>query len=216
MVRGQFITLEGTEGAGKSTARQFIQACLEAADIDLVITREPGGTPFAEDIRNILLHHHTEEKLLPKTELLLMFACREQHIKHCIEPALAAGKWVLSDRYVDASYAYQGGGRGVEISAIVALDNMVVGGLYPELTLLLDLPVDVGMARAEQRGVQKDRIEQEKLDFFNRVRDAYLDRARLDPKRIAIIDATQDVDSVQAQIKVILDKFLKNLQRGNQ
>lgn len=208
MSRGKFITIEGTEGAGKSTSRLFILNYLEKANLKVVVTREPGGTDIAEEIRNVLLHRVNNEIMLAETELLLMFAGRAQHIFNRIEPALQSGKWVLSDRFVDASYAYQGGGRGIDPQFIAALDKHVVGKLYPDLTFLLDVPAELGMQRAEQRGSQKDRIEQEKIDFFKRVRTAYLERAKKDPKRIKVIDASLTLTEVQAQIQRVLDTFL--------
>lgn len=208
MSRGKFITIEGTEGAGKSTARLFILQYLEKLGLKVIVTREPGGTDIAEEIRNVLLHRVNNEVMLAETELLLMFASRAQHIFNRIQPALQSGKWVLSDRYVDASYAYQGGGRGLDHHFIAALDKHVVGGLYPDLTFLLDVPAELGMARAEQRGSQKDRIEQEKIDFFKRVREVYLARAKSDPKRIKIIDASGSLSEVQAQMQRVLDIFL--------
>ena len=208
MSRGKFITLEGTEGAGKSTARLFIMKYLEKAGITVVITREPGGTDVAENIRQILLKRDEQEIVLAETELLLMFAARAQHIRHRIEPTLASGKWVLSDRYIDASYAYQHGGRGLPLNFINALDMQIVGKLYPDLTLLLDLPAELGMTRAEHRGAGKDRIEQEKMDFFKRVRDTYLERAKQDTKRIKVVDASVSVPEVQQQIQRILDNFI--------
>lgn len=210
MTLGKFITIEGTEGAGKSTALQFIQDYFTQANIDIIQTREPGGTEIAEQIRHVLLHAQTAEKILPETELLLMFAGRVQHIHHCIQPALAAGKWVISDRYVDASYAYQGGGRGMGRAPIELLDKWLVRSLYPDLTLLMDIPAELGLMRAENRGAQKDRIEQEKIDFFQRVRDTYLNRAKQDPARIKIIDASQSLQDVQVQIKKVLDDFISH------
>lgn len=207
-MRGKFITIEGTEGAGKSTALQFIQDYLSKAKKDMVVTREPGGTVIAEAIRNLLLHPASTEIITSQTELLLMFAGRAQHIQHCILPALNAGKWVVSDRYIDASYAYQGGGRQLEQPFIQMLDQFIVGDLYPDLTLLLDVPADLGFSRAEQRGTQKDRIEQEKIDFFVRVRKAYLDRAKQDPDRIQVIDASRPLVAVQAQIQSVLENFM--------
>ena len=207
MMQGKFITIEGSEGAGKSTALAFIREYFAKAHIDVILTREPGGTPIAEEIRKILLHQSHTETLQPETELLLMFACRAQNIAHCILPALQSGKWVVSDRYVDASYAYQGGGREMDAHDIEAIDNIVVDDLYPDLTLLLDVPVETGFARADKRGTQKDRIEQEKIEFFDRVRAAYLERAKQDPARIKIIDASQPLDMVQEQIHKVLDEF---------
>jgi len=209
MMRGKLITIEGTEGAGKSTALQFIQDYLALAKKETVLTREPGGTEIAEEIRKLLLHPPSSEIMGPKTELLLMFASRAQHINQCILPALQTGNWVVSDRYVDASYAYQGGGRGIPVHQIKTLDQLIVGDLYPDLTLLLDVPADLGFARAEKRGSPKDRIEQEKIDFFVRVRNAYLERAKQDAKRIKIIDASLDLPAVQNQIRKVLDEFFE-------
>lgn len=209
MKRGKFITIEGTEGAGKSTALQFIQSYLTKAGKEVVVTREPGGTVVAEEIRKILLHPMNSETIQPETELLLMFAGRAQHISRCILPALQSGKWVISDRYIDASYAYQGGGRGIDFYHIKALDKLVVGNFYPDLTLLLDVPAEIGFARAEKRSPIRDRIEQEKIDFFLRVRSVYLDRAKQDPNRIKIIDASLALPVVQANIGKALDTFIK-------
>ncbi|RDI46017.1 dTMP kinase [Aquicella lusitana] len=209
MTRGKLITIEGIEGAGKSTALQFIQDYLVKAGVEVVLTREPGGTDVSEAIRKLLLHSTASEGIAPETELLLMFASRAQHISQCIEPTLSAGKWVVSDRYVDASYAYQGGGRGIAMDKISLLDKMIVDGLYPDLTFLLDVPADLGIARAEKRGTQKDRIEQEKTDFFVRVRNVYLERAKADPERIRLIDATLGLGLVQDQVRRILDEFIR-------
>jgi dTMP kinase len=208
MGRGRFLTIEGTEGAGKSTARSFIVDYLEKAGFKVIATREPGGTDIAEEIRHVLLHRVNNESMLSQTELLLMFASRAQHIHHCVEPALEEGQWVVSDRYIDASYAYQGGGRGLDRRFIAALDNHIVNKHYPDLTFLLDIPAELGMARTEQRGLGKDRIEQEKIDFFKRVRATYLERADNDPQRIKVIDASQALIKVQLQIRTVLDVFL--------
>lgn len=204
MKRGKFITLEGSEGAGKSTAMAFIKEMLTDLKHDVVMTREPGGTAIADEIRKVLLFPDTAEQINPTTELLLMFASRAQHIENCIEPALRAGKWVVSDRYVDASYAYQGGGRGLPEMMVEQLDKMVVGRLYPDLTLLFDVPADVGALRTERRPAEKDRIEQEKLEFFERVRTAYLTRAKQDPARIKMINGNQSLVAVQSQIREVL------------
>jgi dTMP kinase len=209
-MRGKFITIEGSEGAGKSTALTFIREKLSKQFPDAVFTREPGGTPIAENIRQVLLHGSREETMQPETELLLMFAGRAQHIGHVIRPALEVGKLVLSDRYIDASYAYQGGGRQLSMSMIETLDQLVVGKLYPDLTLLLDVPVAIGLARTEKRGGQKDRIESEQVDFFERVRKVYLARAKAAPERIKVIDASQPQDQVQSQIEQVLNDFLKS------
>lgn len=210
MARGKFISIEGTEGAGKSTALNFIKNYLVEANIDVVWTREPGGTELAEQIRKVLLHPMIAEKMSSETELLLMFAARAQHMQHQILPALNAGQWVVSDRFIDASYAYQGGGRNVDAKRIAMLDEWIVDGVYPDLTLLLDIPPELGFARAEQRGTGKDRIEQEKMDFFTSVRNRYLERAKQDPRRIKIIDASQSLSAVEQQIRHVLEHFVSN------
>lgn len=208
MAMGKFITLEGIEGAGKSTALKLIRDFLIATQKDIVLTHEPGGTPLADEIRQLLLTPNRTEKVSSMTELLLMFAARAQHVAQCILPALKAGQWVISDRYIDATYAYQGGGRGLDFKDITQLDRLVVNELYPDLTLLLDLPVELGMQRAQSRGNQKDRIEQERVDFFVRVREQYLERAAQDPTRIKLIDASLSLREVQLQIETILREFL--------
>jgi dTMP kinase len=206
---GKFISLEGIEGAGKSTALNFIKNYLLALHHEVVLTREPGGTELAEQLRNIALHPISTEEITPQTELLLMFAGRAQHLKHCILPALTAGKWVVSDRFIDATYAYQGGGRGMDQDEIHKLDKWIVNQTYPDLTLLLDIDPVIGFERAEKRGKGRDRIEQEKLDFFVRVRQAYLLRAQQDPSRIKVIDAAQPLLAVEKQIKEVLDRVIK-------
>lgn len=198
MSRGRFITLEGGEGVGKSTNLQFIQQLLAQKQIDVLLTREPGGTELAEKIRQLLLEKHIEA-ITPQAELLLVFAARAQHIEHVILPALAQGKWVLSDRFTDATYAYQGGGRNMDDRLIAWLEETVQGDLRPDLTLLLDAPVETGLLRAQHRG-KLDRFESEQLDFFQRVRQAYLARARQNPRRYAVIDAAQPLAEVQMQI----------------
>jgi dTMP kinase len=208
MAKGKLITVEGIEGAGKSTAMQLIRTILEESGQQVVVTREPGGTELAEEIRNVLLHPVSAEKMQLDTELLLMFAARAQHVSMLIRPALEAGSWVVSDRYIDASYAYQGGGRGIPLDRIALLDRWIVDGVYPVLTLLLDVAPDVGILRAERRGFEKDRIEQEKLDFFARVRDVYLDRAKADPERIKVINANEQLFAVESQIRDVLKVFL--------
>ncbi|MFI3136265.1 MAG: dTMP kinase [Methylococcaceae bacterium] len=206
MIKGKFITLEGGEGVGKSTNIDFIRAYLEAHHIPLVMTREPGGTPLAEKIRGLLLASQTET-ISEQTELLLMFAARSQHINQVILPALSAGKWVLCDRFTDATYAYQGGGRRMDIKTIEWLERIVQGNLKPDLTLLLDAPVNIGMQRAEQRGTL-DRFEQEKLHFFEDVRRAYLLQANLNPERIKVINANQSLANVQQVIIETLQRFM--------
>ncbi len=208
----KFITIEGIEGVGKSTAMKFIQEYFQQHQQECLLTREPGGTPVAEKIRQILLTPTTEEIITSETELLLMFASRAQHIANVIEPALQAGKWVISDRFVDASYAYQGGGRKIPLAQIESLDAWVVRNVRPQVTILLDCPPEIGLARAKHRG-QQDRIEQEKVDFFTRVREVYLSCAKKFPERFCLIDASQPLSVVQAELKNILDQLLSN-ERG--
>ena len=211
MVQGKFISLEGTEGAGKSTALQFIKQYLSKANMEVIWTREPGGTEIAEEIRRMILHPLQLEEIEPETELLLMFAARAQHIKKYILPSLNTGKWIVTDRFIDASYAYQGGGRGIDMHYIAMLDKWIVDSHYPQLTLLLDVPPEIGFKRAELRGVEKDRIEKEKMEFFNRVRNVYLERAKQDPERIKIIDASVSLFAVENQICNVLDAFIKQM-----
>lgn len=192
--RGRFITLEGGEGAGKSTLIAGLKAELERHGIDLVLTREPGGTPLGEAVRGIVLDP-ARRGLCAETELLLMFAARAQLVREVIAPALAAGRWVLGDRFVDASYAYQGGGRGQPTTRIAALEAWACAGIKPDLTLLLDLPIAAGRARAQSRG-GVDRIEVEADGFFERVRAAYRARAVAEPQRFRVIDAGQPIAAV--------------------
>lgn len=196
--RGRFITLEGGEGAGKTSNLNVITQRLRERGIDYVVTREPGGTPLAEDIRALLLRHH-DERMCEMTELLLIFAARAQHIDQVIRPALEAGKWVVSDRFTDATYAYQGGGRGLNELTIASLESLVQGGLRPDLTLILDLPPDIGLERARKRA-SLDRFEQEKLEFFDRVRTSYRQRAAAEPVRCVLIDASRTLDQVQSDV----------------
>jgi dTMP kinase len=207
-MKGYFITVEGIEGVGKSTAVKYIQEYLLQAQKEVVLTREPGGTEIAEKIRHILLTPSHEERMLPETELLLMFAARAQHIKQIIEPALLEGKWVVCDRFVDASYAYQGGGRKISLKHIEMLEQWIVNNVKPNLTILLDAPSEVGLARAKHRGPQ-DRIEQEKIDFFDRVRHGYLMRAEQNKSRFCVIDATQSLATVQEKVRDVLRDILK-------
>ncbi len=205
----KFITIEGIEGVGKTTALQIIQDYLVHARQEFIVTREPGGTAVAEQIRKILLTPGTTEVIAPDAELLLMFACRAQHIAHVILPALQAEKWVISDRFVDASYAYQGGGRQINMNKITLLDQWIDGDIQPHLTFLLDAPPEIGLARAKNRGMH-DRIEQEKIDFFERVREVYLQRAAGFPDRFCVIDATQSMEAVQAELIKKLDDYATN------
>jgi len=203
MSRGRFITLEGGEGVGKSTNLQFVRQLLEQRGFRVVVTREPGGTPLAEKIRNLLLAP-AQESITPAAELLLVFAARAQHVQHVIVPALERGDWVLSDRFTDATYAYQGGGRKMDVQAIAWLENLVLGNLRPDLTLLLDAPVETGMRRAKHRG-DLDRFESEELAFFERVCQAYRQRAESEPARYRLIDAAQPLAEVQRRIEQALD-----------
>lgn len=206
MRKGLFITLEGGEGAGKSTSLAFAQKWLQQAGHDVVVTREPGGTEAGERIRDVLLHSR-ELHISPDTELLLMFAARAEHLARIILPALASGKTVLCDRFTDASYAYQGGGRGVPDTRIAALETWVQGGLRPDLTLLFDVPVETGRQRAVNRS-EPDRFEQENNEFFGRVRQRYLDRAAREPVRIRVVDARQNPEQVGQQIATILQEVV--------
>lgn len=206
MTTGKFITLEGGEGAGKSSNIPFIESYLRERGITLVMTREPGGTPLSERIREMLLDRD-EQAMTGDTELLLMFAARAQHLAQVIQPALAAGQWVICDRFTDATYAYQGGGRGIPDERIAVLEQWVQHDFRPDKTLVFDLPVATGMARAGQRS-HPDRFEQEAHSFFERVREAYLQRAQREPQRYAIVDASRPLDAVQAQIASILDSLL--------
>lgn len=203
----KFITIEGIEGVGKTTAIKFIQRYLIQSSQEFIITREPGGTPIAEELRKILLTPNPTEVISPNTELLLMFAARQQHITNVILPALQSGKWVVSDRFVDASFAYQGGGRKMDINKIQMLTEWIVQDVNPGTTFLLDAPPEIGLTRAKNRGAH-DRIEQEKVDFFERVREVYLARAETYSDRFTVIDATQSLDEVQNQLKQKLDILL--------
>ncbi len=204
--KARFITLEGIEGVGKSTNLQFITRCLDEFGITWTVTREPGGTPLAEQIRKLLLDQH-QEPMAEVTELLLIFAARAQHLAQVIEPALASGGWVVSDRFTDATYAYQGGGRGLNSETISALENLVQGERRPDLTLILDLDPIAGLARAKKRA-NLDRFEQEEISFFTRVRQSYLQRAAAEPDRCVVIDASKPLPEVQRNIKEQLIKYL--------
>jgi dTMP kinase len=197
---GRFVTFEGIEGVGKSTQVARVRARLEAAGRRVVATREPGGTPLAERIRAVVLGG-TDEAVPPAAELLLMFAARAVHTANLIRPALERGDWVLCDRYTDATHAYQGGGRGVPEREIAALAALAHPGLAPDLTVLLDAPVSVALGRARARAGQADRIEQETVAFFERVRARYLEIARREPDRVRIVDATRTPDEVSAAIE---------------
>jgi dTMP kinase len=200
-----FITIEGGEGVGKSTNIAFIADKLSKENIPFVVTREPGGTPLAEEIRQLLLSDR-DETISDNTELLLMFAARAQHIANVIEPALARGDWVICDRFTDATYAYQGGGRGLPESKISNLEQWVQGDLRPDFTILLDAPVAVGMSRAEQRG-ELDRIEREQEQFFENVRSRYLLLAERHNNRFRVVDASQTLAQVQESLLEIIDEM---------
>jgi len=208
MQRGKFITIEGQDGAGKTTNIEVIKAYLEEAGIPFVQSREPGGTALGESIRELILHSG-DDHIGDKAELLLMFAARAQHIQDVIEPALKRGDWVLCDRFTDATYAYQGGGRGMNMKDISELENTVQGKLRPDLTVLLDLPVELGESRAGQRS-EPDRFEQQKLNFKQQVRDCYLSRALTEPDRIKVVDASLSIDQVRESIQSVMKSFIDN------
>ena len=208
MYKGKFITIEGSEGAGKSTNIQYIQNYLQVKNIDFISTREPGGTPIAEQIRDLLLDKQNTS-LCEDAELLLMFAARSQHLNELIIPALEAGKWVLSDRFTDASYAYQGGGRGLSWDKIAQLEQWVQGDLRPDATILLDIPVELGMQRVRNRGAT-DRFEEEKMSFFKRIRDTYLQLAKDNPQRFHIINTEPAIDEVYQKLKLVMDQLTQN------
>ena len=211
--RGAFITLEGADGAGKSTQLDFIDARLRARGVDVVRTREPGGTDLSESLREMLLHgrgvlNGREVAIDAKAELLMMFAARAQHIRELIAPSLAAGKWVLSDRFTDSTYAYQGGGRGIAFAEIEQLEKLVQGGLQPALTLWLDVSLDVGRSRLQRRLVMDERFDSQADAFQRAVNQAYRERANAHPQRIVRIDADPDVEVVQEAIGRVLDEFI--------
>jgi dTMP kinase len=196
--RGLFITIEGGEGVGKSTNIAFLERILSQRGIDVVVTREPGGTQLGEEIRSLLLNVRHDE-ISPMSELLLIFAARAQHILQVIEPALSQGSWVLCDRFTDATYAYQCGGRGIEVALVSCLEKMVQNELRPDSTILLDAPVTIGMSRAIDRGAL-DRIELESIEFFQRVREAYLQLAKVSAGRVYILDVERPLADVQREL----------------
>ncbi|MQX54251.1 dTMP kinase [Alcanivorax sediminis] len=203
---GRFITLEGGEGAGKSSNMEWLAERLRAAGKTVLLTREPGGTPLAESIREVLLAP-SEETMADDTELLLVFAARAQHLAEKIRPALARGEWVLCDRFVDATWAYQGAGRGLDRQAIGSLEQWVVANSQPDMTILFDIPVEAGMARAGKRAAL-DRIEQEDMAFFERIRECYLQRANQQPGRFRVVDALQPLEAVRDQIAPLIEEML--------
>jgi dTMP kinase len=209
--RGRFITLEGVEGAGKSTQLAAVRICLEARGLRVVTTREPGGAPVAERMREVLLDPGCRG-MASDAELLLMFAARAEHIDKTIRPALEQGTWVVCDRFTDATYAYQGGGRGLDVGRIAVLEGFVQGPLRPDLTLLLDLPVALGLERAGRRS-SPDRFESETVRFFEQVRSAYLARASAEPARIRVIDATAPAETVTERVVAVVDAFARGVER---
>ncbi len=203
---GKFITIEGVEGVGKTTNLRFVVEWLHERNLPVLATREPGGTPLADDIRHFLLADHNEV-ICPDTELLLMFAARAQHLARVIIPALSAGKWVVCDRFTDASYAYQGAGRGLSADKIAALETLVQGDLRPDVTILLDAPLSVALSRMEKRG-KLDRFESEEISFFERVRMEYLKRANAEPERFRLVATEQSLERVQEQLTKILQELV--------
>lgn len=206
MTKGKFITVEGIEGVGKTTNIDFIRKKIDAAGFGCEVTREPGGTPMAEEIRNTLLNNRTEF-VCEETELLLMFASRAQHLKQFILPKLSHGDWIVCDRFTDATYAYQGYGRGQSLANIALLENMVQSTFRPDCTILLDAPVEIGLQRAKKRG-ELDRFEKENIAFFSRVRDGYLELAAKNPHRYRIVDATVAIEEVQRQLSHVIDGLI--------
>ncbi len=206
MTRGKLITIEGQDGAGKSTNIDVVKNVLSEQNLGFVHSREPGGTPFGESVRELLLNSG-DETIGDTAELLMMFAARAQHIETIIEPALAVGKWVLCDRFTDATYAYQGGGRGISMRVIESLEQNVQGDLRPDLTILLDLPVELGESRAGKRS-EPDRFELQMVEFKQRVRDCYLQRAIDEPQRIKVVDASHSIEQVKASINNIVHAFI--------
>jgi dTMP kinase len=208
MQRGKFISVEGIEGVGKSTNIEVIVDCIETAGHQVVTTREPGGTPLAEDIRELLVAH-SDETIPEIAELLLVFAARSLNVNNVIMPALEAGQWVLCDRFTDSSRAYQGGGRGIPLETIDRLADWVHGDIWPDLTILLDAPVEIGMQRASKRSTP-DRFEQERHDFFQRVRACYLELAAREPQRFAVIDTTQPLAAVKSEVRALTRQLISD------
>lgn len=206
-ISGKFISIEGQDGAGKTTNLEFICDQLALKSIDFIVTREPGGTPLGEAVRDILLNRN-ELTITAISELLLMFAARAQHLENIIEPALIKGKWVVCDRFTDASFAYQGGGHGVDHNIIATIAKIVQKERVPDLTLLLDVDIETGESRVNTRNEQKDRYEQQKFDFKSRVRDTYLQLAENEPNRIKLIDASNAINAVKSQIEQELSRFI--------
>ncbi len=205
-MRGKFITLEGIEGSGKTTQLEFVTEYIKKAGKELVCTREPGGTLVGEKIRDILLDHQLPS-MHSDTELMLMFAARVEHIRQVIEPALSEGKWVVCDRFYDATYAYQGYGRDISLQRIDELKEFSIGSLIPDRTFLLDVSLDISMQRVTERG-NKDRFENEKIDFYTKVREGYLEIAKQNSARVCLVNAEQAIEDVQAEIQLSLDQML--------
>ena len=203
---GMFITVEGIEGVGKTTNMEYLKQIITAAGKELVVSREPGGTPLGEAVRGLLLDPQYKG-MDPDCELQLMFAARAEHLDKVIRPAIKAGQWVLCDRFTDATYAYQGGGRGLDTGKIAMLEELVQRDFRPDLTLLLDVPVEVGLARAGNRSAP-DRFEQEKVDFFERVRACYLELAAAEKDRFAVVDTTPDIERVKADVTAVIERLL--------
>lgn len=208
MERGRFITVEGIEGVGKSSNIEVLVKHIESAGYEVLTTREPGGTPLAEDIRDLLMHRG-DEPIPEIAELLLMFAARSLNVNNYIRPALNAGKWVVCDRFTDSSRAYQSGGRGLPMATVDKIAEWVHGDLWPDLTILLDAPVEVGMARAGNRS-QPDRIEREENEFFSRVRESYLELAAREQDRFVVIDTTRNLHEVQADVVALAQQLIDN------
>jgi dTMP kinase len=202
----KFISIEGSEGAGKTTALKYMQQWLSDRGIAYIVTREPGGTPLAEKLRGLLLETH-DESIDPMTELMLMFAARKQHVEHVIKPALESGQWVISDRFTDATYAYQGAARNMSFDLIKQFEQLVLDGFTTDHTLLFDLPVEIGLERAKQRG-SLDRFEQEKISFFESVRAGYLQLANEHQNRISVIDAEKSIEDVKQQIGQVMSSWI--------
>ncbi len=211
-MKAQFITIEGGEGVGKSTNIALVRSILEKHNISYVVSREPGGTPLAEELREILLRKRTEV-VHPETELLLMFAARAQHVNQFIRPALNKGDWVICDRFTDATFAYQGGGRGLDWDKIEALEKWTLGDFKPDKTILLDVAPEIGLARASARA-ELDRFESEKMSFFEKVRSAYLKRRTQDPERFLVVDAGKSLEDVQTELANQLEAYLLQVLHG--
>jgi dTMP kinase len=212
MTRGRFITVEGIEGVGKSSNIDVLVRHIEKAGFEVVQTHEPGGTPLSADIRNILMHRG-DEPIPEIAELLLMFAARSLNVNNNIRPALDAGKWVICDRFTDSSRAYQSGGRGLPMETVNQMADWVHGDLWPDLTILLDAPVEIGMARAGNRS-KPDRIEKEENEFFARVRESYLELAANEPERFVVVDTTRDLSDVQADVVSLAQDMIDNIKKS--